>query len=830
MRYEPQKIEAKWQARWEKERAFRVTEDPSQKKYYLLEMFPYPSGKIHMGHVRNYSIGDVVARFKRMRGFNVLHPMGWDAFGLPAENAAIEHGVHPSRWTRENIDAMRAQLKRLGYAYDWERELASCEPEYYRWNQWLFLKMFERGLAYRKEALVNWCERCATVLANEQVEGGLCWRCGEEVAQREQAGWFLRITDYAEELLNDLEDLGEGWPEQVLTMQRNWIGRSEGAEIEFPLADGSGKIRVFTTRQDTLCGATFVTLAPEHPLARQLSQGGEREHEARLFLEEIGRQSSFLRAAEGTEKRGVFTGSYAINPLTRERIPIWIANFVLMEYGTGAVMAVPAHDQRDLDFARKYGLPVRVVVQPPGGGLDEATLEEAYVEEGNLVNSGQFDGLWSGEALSRIADHLEHEGLGGRTVSYRLRDWGISRQRYWGTPIPIIYCESCGPVSVPEGELPVLLPEDRELSFRGPSPLEELEDFVMTPCPCCRAPARRETDTMDTFVDSSWYFLRYCSPRYPEAPVEEGSIRYWMPVDQYIGGIEHAIMHLLYARFFTMVVRDLGLLPFSEPFSRLLTQGMVVRFSERTGHLEKMSKSRGNVVEPDEIIDRYGADTVRLFILFASPPHKELEWTESGVEGAHRFLNRLWRQAVRSFPVIKEAVGLPVDKKVPSPEGRSLRKKTHQTIRKVTEDIERRFHFNTAISAIMELTNTLSSLGPVSSADAAPLREAVESLLKLLHPFAPHFTEELWETLGHGEPLYNEPWPSFEPEVARDEELTIVVQVNGRVRSRLTVPAGIGEQELRELALADSKVKGWVSGKEVRRVVVVQKKLVNIVL
>ncbi|MFQ5893559.1 MAG: leucine--tRNA ligase, partial [Nitrospinota bacterium] len=699
----PQAIETKWQARWEEAQRFRAPEDPSRPKYYVLEMFPYPSGDIHMGHARNYVIGDVLARYLMMKGYNVLHPMGWDAFGLPAENAAIQRGVHPNTWTQENIATMRRQLKALGLAYDWARELATCDPTYYRWNQWVFLKMYERGLAYKKLSTVNWCDSCKTVLANEQVEAGCCWRCEGEVAFRELDQWFFRITAYAEELLEGLEELTEGWPERVLAMQRNWIGKSYGAEIDFPLIEASGgteAIRVYTTRQDTVFGATFMVLAPEHPLSRQLVAGSSREADALAFIAECAKEDRILRLSETGEKRGFFTGRSALNPMTKEPIPIWIANFVLMEYGTGSIMAVPAHDQRDLDFARQYDIPVRVVISPPGGGLDEATMTEAFEAEGVLVNCGSFSGMDSPRAREAIAEHFEAVGIGSKAVNYRLRDWGISRQRYWGTPIPIIYCEACGTVPVPEADLPVVLPLELDSALTGTSPLNDLAAFLEVACPSCGGPARRETDTMDTFVDSSWYFLRYTSPAYDEGPFDPEAARYWMAVDQYIGGIEHAVLHLLYSRFYTRVLRDLGLVETDEPFARLLAQGMVTKDGA------VMSKSRGNVVAPDDIGARYGADTCRLYILFASPPEKELEWTDAGVEGAHRFLQRVWR-FVTDHAERVAAVEVDADRLVDLPEPLEVvRRATHRTMKKVSDDIQDRFRFNTAIAAIMELVNT----------------------------------------------------------------------------------------------------------------------------
>ncbi len=847
-------IETKWQRIWEERDAFRVTEDPGQPKYYCLEMYPYPSGKIHMGHLRNYSIGDVVARYFRMRGYNVLHPMGWDSFGLPAENAAIEHGLHPATWTYDNIAYMREQLKRMGFSYDWGREITCSEPDYYRWNQWLFLKMYEKGLAYKKPAFVNWCEECQTVLANEQVEGGRCWRDESEVIQKELEQWFFKITAYTEELLEGVDQL-PGWPDRVKTMQRNWIGKSVGAEVNFPLVNGESPITIFTTRQDTLFGATFMVLAPEHPLALQL---GEGKADVQAFIKRMRAEDRVVRTAADTEKEGVFTGAYAINPLTEEKIPIWVANFVLLEYGTGAIMAVPAHDQRDFEFAKKYHLPLRVVIQPEEEGLAAEALAKAYEDEGVMVNSGPFNSLPSPEGREAVVRFLEERGIGKGAVNYRLRDWGISRQRYWGTPIPIIYCDQCGTVPVPYDDLPVLLPKDVEISMKGGSPLAKVESFVNVWCPTCRGPARRETDTMDTFVDSSWYFLRFCNPHARDRAVDEPKVAYWMPVDQYIGGIEHAVLHLLYARFFTKVVRDLGLVPHSEPFVNLLTQGMVcketyrcpthgLRFPQEIdpqgrctecahpveiGRTEKMSKSRKNVVDPDDLLKRYGADTARLFSLFAAPPEKDLEWSDKGVEGAFRFLNRVYR-LVDSWADELSRPAAPIsfnDLTV----GRAVHQKAHLTIKKVTEDLDRDFHFNTAIAALMELVNVLGQFelrgDPAEEAERRYVaRFAVETLLVLLAPFAPHVAEELWERLGHGSSIFEESWPVYDATVIEREEILVVVQVDGKLRSRIFLPAHAGEDELRTAALEDSRVQTWLQDKQVKRVVVVPKKLVNIV-
>ncbi len=850
-RYHPQVVEAKWQKRWEEEKTFRAVEGGDRPKYYVLEMFPYPSGRIHMGHVRNYTIGDVVARYKRMRGFNVLHPMGWDAFGMPAENAAIEKGVHPAKWTRENIAYMKGQLRRMGFSYDWDREFATCDPSYYRWEQWLFLRMLEHGLVYRKTTTVNWCEACATVLANEQVEQGRCWRCGSEVGQKELPGWFFRITKYADELLEWTGKL-PGWPPQVLTMQRNWIGKSHGAEVEFPLHGRDGSIRVFTTRPDTLYGVTFMSLAPEHPLVPELVRGTGREAEVMAFVERVRREDAIRRTAEDYEKEGVFTGAYAVNRLTGERVPIYVANFVLMEYGTGAVMAVPAHDQRDFEFARKYGLPIRVVIQPEGQSLDPDTMTEAYEDEGVMVNSGPFDGTPSREGIRAVIRYLEEKGWGRGAVNYRIRDWGISRQRYWGAPIPVVHCENCGIVPVPEEDLPVVLPEDVEFPEGRVLPLSEIPSFYETTCPRCDRPARRETDTMDTFVESSWYFARFACADYDRGMLDPDRVDYWMPVDQYIGGIEHAVLHLLYARFYTKVLRDLGLVRVDEPFTNLLTQGMVCMETQRCpehgwllpeeaedgrcrtcgrpverGRVEKMSKSKKNVVDPERLIEQYGADTARLFSLFAAPPEKDLEWSEEGVEGAYRFLRRLWRLVADNIGWLR-AVRPFGGGRLEGP-ARDLRRKAHETVRRMTTDIEERFHFNTAIAAAMELVNEMAAFRPRGDTDRAVFREAVDLLLRLLAPMVPHITEELWEALGHTTRLTDEAWPEADPEALQRDAITVVVQVNGRLRGRLEVPVDADEAFVREAALADDNVRRHIEGKEIVKVVWVPGRLVNLV-
>jgi leucyl-tRNA synthetase len=823
-------VEQKWQRHWEARGLFNTTEDNNRPKYYVLEMFPYPSGRIHMGHVRNYTIGDVVARYQRMRGFNVLHPMGWDAFGLPAENAALARGLHPAKWTYDNIAYMRNQLKALGYSYDWPRELATCDPDYYRWEQLVFTRMFRRGLAYKREAPVNWCPQCRTVLANEQVEGGLCWRCDSPVTLKELEQWFFKITHYAEELLADLEQLSH-WPERVLTMQRHWIGKSEGAEIRFPLADGGEPLLVYTTRQDTLWGATFMSLAPEHPQALSLSRGTPQEAAVRRFVEHWKTQDRSRGVLEELTKEGVFTGRYCLNPVTGRQMPIYVANFVLMEYGTGAVMAVPAHDQRDFEFARKYELPIQVVIQPPGQELQSETLTAAYEDEGVLVDSGSFSGLASGPAREAIVAFLEEKGLGRRTVHFRLRDWLISRQRYWGAPIPIIYCEDCGLVEVPDKDLPVVLPLNVEIAAVGRSPLAQMESFWKVPCPACGGPGRREVDTMDTFVESSWYFLRYACADYREGILDAPRVNYWLPVDQYIGGIEHAVLHLLYARFFTKVLRDLGLVKIGEPFHRLLTQGMVTKDGA------KMAKSKGNVVDPDDMIQAYGTDTTRLFLLFAAPPEKDLEWSDQGVAGASRFLHRLWALTQALLPDIKEVPAYQGNGADFSPGLWDFRQKVHRTIKKVTDDIEDSFHFNTAIAAVMELVNAFYQAAehlPRERLTFMVFREALQAILPLINPMVPHIAEELWQALGHTASLQEAPWPQALPEALVESAFTLVIQVNGKVRGKTLVPASASNDEIKnfavEFARADERINKWLKGQPLKKVVLApNRKLVNIV-
>ncbi len=861
-RYNPRSIEDKWQSFWEKTELFRVVENEKKEKYYLLEMFPYPSGKIHMGHVRNYTIGDVVARYKRMQGLNVLHPMGWDAFGMPAENAAIANKTHPAAWTYDNIDTMRLQLKKMGFSYDWDREIATCRPEYYRWEQWLFIKMFEKDMAYRKESSVNWCEPCQTVLANEQVEAGMCWRCGKPVRQKKLEQWFFRITDFAEDLLVHCDRL-PGWPEKVTTMQKNWIGKSIGAEIRFPIEASDESIPVFTTRQDTVYGATFMCLAPEHPLVLQLSEGTPERDNVIAFVEKMSMQDRSSKAVETYEKEGVYIGVNCINPLSGRKMPVYTANFALMEYGTGAVMSVPAHDQRDFDFAEKYGLERIVVVNPRGQDLDARTMTEAYTGEGFLVHSEEFNGLENKKALDEIAAYLEQKNLGKKTVSFRLRDWGISRQRYWGTPIPMIHCDSCGLVPVSEQDLPVLLPEDAQMLEGGRSPLPSLDYFKHTTCPKCgSSSAKRDMDTMDTFMESSWYFERYCSPRENKGMFDREAVKYWMPVDQYIGGVEHAILHLLYSRYFTRVLKEFGLVEFKEPFTRLLTQGMVCKetvscprhgflYPEEIemgdnekmickdcgspvsiGRVEKMSKSKKNVIDPNLLLGKYGADTTRLFCLFAAPPERDLEWSEQGVDGSYRFLNRIWRIAQNSMKEIRSAEPYTgalsdLDEKL-----KELYRKAHQTIKKVTGDIEDRFHFNTAISAIMELVNMMYGVEEFDKIPQGPsvMRFAMETTVLLLSPIVPHFAEELWETMGHEPSILTVAWPQYREDALSYDEILVVIQVNGKLRGKFSIDASADDDMIKKTALSDPLAQKFIKNKTIKKVIVVKKKLVNIVV
>ena len=813
-------IEKKWQQSWANQKSFKVIEDTSKQKYYLLEMFPYPSGRIHMGHVRNYTIGDVIARYKRMKGYNVLHPMGWDAFGLPAENAAIKNNTHPAKWTYENIDYMRNQLQGMGFSYDWDRELATCDGNYYQWEQKFFIELYNKGLIYRKKTTVNWCEDCQTVLANEQVIEGECWRCDNKVLPREMNGWFFKITDYAEELLTELDSM-TGWPEKVLTMQQNWIGKSQGAEIIFPIENSDKSLTIFTTRPDTIFGATFMSIAPEHPLLDELCTDPGKKEEINAFVEKAIAAKQRISYGEELEKEGVFTGSYCINPYTNQKLPIYTANFVLMAYGTGAVMAVPAHDQRDYEFAAKYDIPVKIVIEPAD---EESPSDEAYEGPGNLIDSGDFTGMPSTDAKKAITDFAKTNGFGNSKITYRLRDWGISRQRYWGAPIPMLTCDKCGIQPVPLDQLPVLLPTEVQFDQSGKSPLHTLESFYKTTCPTCGGDARRETDTMDTFVESSWYYARYTCPQYNKDMLSKDAAGYWLPVDQYIGGVEHAILHLLYSRFFTKAMRDLGYLTIDEPFTNLLTQGMVIKDGT------KMSKSKGNVVDPNTLIEKYGADTVRLFSLFAAPPQRDLEWNDQGVDGASRFLLKVFRF------VTTQPNDLDGDNNVLenlNGASRSLQRKTHQTIKKFSDDVESNFHFNTCISSVMELFNTLTALTSDSSKekpDTKYINFAIEAIIKMLYPMVPHFCAELWEHTGHTDYLENVSWPDYDPEAIKEDELTIVIQIRGKVRSRLSVPVGTDDDTLKEMALKDSNIIKFVGDAKIKKIIVVKNKLLNIVI
>jgi len=807
--YDHKQIELKWYERWAGEDLYKAEENSARPKFYVLEMLPYPSGALHIGHIRNYSIGDALARYKWMRGFNVLHPMGWDAFGLPAENAAIANQRPPREWTLSNIAKMKATHRRFQFSYDWEREVTTCEPDYYRWNQWFFLKMLERGIAYRKKALVNWCPQCGTVLANEQVVNGCCWRHeSTPVEQRALEQWFFKITQYADELLADIAQLEGNWPERVLTMQRNWIGRSEGTEAEF--GSEFGPIRVFTTRVDTIFGATCVILAPEHPLSEKMLDAAGRACAKQMVDSRANKDPGDL------EKEGFFTGHYAVNPYSGERVPVWVANFVLMTYGTGAIMAVPAHDQRDFEFCTKYGIPVRPVIRPEGAVLaDPAAMKDAFPDDGIVEQSGEFSGLRSYEARRRMSEKAEREGFGTSAVTYRIKDWGVSRQRYWGTPIPVVHCPKDGVVPVPESALPVLLPLNVDITGTGRSPLENVPEFVNVTCPKCGGPARRETDTMDTFVDSSWYFYRYCDPKNDCAPFDPKRIAYWFPIDQYIGGVEHAILHLIYSRFFTKVMRDIGLVKNSEPVKKLFTQGMVIAEGA------KMSKSKGNVVDADMLAGKLGTDTARLFVLFAGPPEKEVDWRSEGAEGIYRFLGRVYRFFTRNVDRARQ------DGRASEADRKVLRK-LHQTVKKVTEDFESRWHFNTSIAAIMELVNDLYTAEVDLS--GAVLAEVLEKLALLLGPFAPYLAQELWEELGRNGPVFRQEWPSYDSELAKEDEAQIVIQVNGKRRAHLSAPFGSAQDVLRQRALAEPKVQPFVNGKQVIKVIVVPDKLVNIVV
>lgn len=823
-KYAPHDIEAKWQKYWEENKTFKVEMDKDKPKSYVLEMFPYPSGNLHMGHVRNYSIGDVIARFRTMKGFNVLHPMGWDSFGMPAENAAIKHNIPPKKWTLENIANMTRQLKALGLSYDWDREVTTCKEDYYKWTQWFFELFYKRGLAVKKESAVNWCDTCNTVLANEQVIDGKCWRCDHEVVKKDLSQWFFKITDYADELLKDL-DLLPGWPERVKTMQHNWIGRSEGLEFSFEIPALNDTVAVYTTRPDTAYGVTFMALAAEHPLIKKICENNPKADEINAFCERVRNQSEIERTSSESEKEGVFTGVYCINPFTGRKVEIWVTNYVLYDYGTGAVMGVPTGDQRDWMFADKYGIEKIVTICPIGKELKLEEMTCAYEEkEGMLVNSGEFTGMEMHKAMSAIMDKAEAEGFGKRRVNYRLRDWLISRQRYWGAPIPIIYCPHCGEVLVPEDQLPVRLPEDVSFTAGAKSPLATSEEFVHCKCPKCGADATRETDTMDTFLCSSWYYLRYTDAHNDKKPFDKELNNYWGPVDQYIGGIEHAILHLLYSRFFVKVLRDAGLVDYDEPFSNLLTQGMVIKDGA------KMSKSLGNVVSPEEILSKYGADTARLFILFAAPPERELEWSDQGVEGSFRFLNRIWR-IVQAFEAVLAQKVTEYDHSNLSEADKDLRRVLHSSIKKVTNDIETRFNFNTAISTMMELVNALYAYKEaVKEPNAGLVYEAISDLIKMMSPFVPHITEELWRgAIDANSSVHEQSWPECDEEALKVDNVEIVLQVNGKVRGRLTVPAEATKEELEKIAMADANVQAHIGDATVRKVICVPGRLVNIV-
>ena len=825
--YDPQAIESKWQQRWDEQGVFHAEIDPARPKYYVLEMLPYPSGTLHMGHMRNYTIGDAVARYKWMRGFNVLHPMGFDSFGLPAENAAIQRGADPRQWINSNIAELTRACRRFGFSYDWRRVISTCEPDYYRWNQWFFLRLLERGLAYRKKSRVNWCTQCATVLANEQVVNGGCWRHEDTpVEARDIEQWFLKITKYSEELLRDMAELEGGWPERVLTMQRNWVGRSAGSRVKFAVGGFPGEvIEIFTTRVDTIYGSAAVILAGAHPLVAKLIAGAENQAAIEAFLARLRQSSSKAEDLATAEKEGVFTGHYAVNPFSGEKLPIWIANFVLMEYGTGAIMAVPAHDQRDFEFCKKYGLPIRVVVQNPEGALDAANLPAAYDEHqhGQLVNSGPYNGLSVEEAIRKMTADAEARGFGRGEVTYRLRDWGISRQRYWGTPIPVVYCAKCGMQPVPDNQLPVLLPDKVKLTGMGESPLAQVPEFVNTACPKCGDAARRETDTMDTFVDSSWYFYRYCDPRNDQAPFDPEIIKYWFQIDQYIGGITHAILHLIYSRFFCKVMRDLGLVNHNEPVKRLFTQGMVLR-----GGLA-MSKSKGNVVGALEMAAQYGCDTGRVYTLFAAPPEKDMEWSDESIEGCWRFLQRVYRLVNRHAGRLRgQASGRLAAR---TDKEKRLLRKAHQTLKRVTFDLDARWHFNTSVAALMELTNALQGAEPLEQEmSPAALREALELPVLMLAPIAPHMAEELWEELGHSGGITKARWPVYNQELAHEDQFEVVIQINGKLRGRILVEEGLAEEEVTRRALAEPAVAQHVDGKRVVKTIVVPNKLVNIVV
>ena len=818
-RYNFSEIEAKWQKKWEDENAFKVVEDKDKEKYYVLEMFPYPSGKLHMGHVRNYSIGDVLARFKKMKGYNVLHPMGWDSFGLPAENAAIKNNVEPSVWTWNNIDEMRKQLKELGLSYDWDREVATCHPDYYKWMQWIFIQFYNKGLAYKKENPVNWCPSYQTVLANEQVVDGKCERCGTLVGKKELSQWYFKITDYAERLLDNLDNL-PGWPNKVKLMQKNWIGKSIGAEVTFEIEGYDKGLDIFTTRADTLYGVTYMVLAPEHPYLRDLVAGSEYEPAVDKYLDEVQHLSDIERTSTTKEKTGVFIGRYCINPLNGKRVPIFISDYVLMDYGTGAIMAVPAHDQRDFEFAKAFDLEIIPVVDPEDPEIDLYDLKEAVAAEGKMINSGKFDGMNNKEAIEKVIEYLEEEGIGRKTVNYKLRDWLISRQRYWGTPIPMIHCDTCGWVPEKEENLPVMLPTDVEFTGKGESPLATSKTFVDTVCPICGKPAKRELDTMDTFLDSSWYFLRYCDAQNKDDAFSKEKTDYWMNVDQYIGGVEHAILHLMYARFFQMALYDLGLVSDEEPFKNLLTQGMVIKDGA------KMSKSLGNVVSPKEIIEKYGADTARLFILFAAPPERELDWSDKGVEGSFRFINRVYRMVYDFSQKYKDA---PDSYEIKTEADKSMAYWMNYAIKKVSDDIGERFNFNTAISTIMEMVNEMYRYKE-GEVNAGLYAAAIKNLIIMLAPFVPHVTEEMWEHLEYGGSVHEQPWPEYDENALVKDTVEIVVQINGKIKEKINIAGDLSREEMEKIAMENDKVKGLTDGKNVVKVIAVPGKLINIVV
>lgn len=821
-KYNFTEIEKKWQDVWEKEDAFKTVEDYDKEKYYVLEMFPYPSGKLHMGHVRNYSIGDVIARFKRLKGYNVLHPMGWDSFGLPAENAAIKNDIHPAIWTDSNIAEMHRQLQGLGFSYDWDREVATCKEEYYKWMQWIFIQFYNKGLAYKKDNPVNWCPSCQTVLANEQVVDGCCERCHTPVTKKRLSQWYLKITDYADRLLKDLDKM-PGWPEKVKLMQKNWIGRSTGAEVTFEIENFNKKLQIYTTRPDTLFGVTYMVLAPEHPFVPELTNGTEYEDAVKTYQEECQHKSEIERTSLTKEKTGVFTGCYGINPVNGKRVPIFISDYVMMDYGTGAIMAVPAHDQRDFEFAKKFDLDIVPVVDSQNPEIDINNLTEAFVAEGTMINSGKYTGMNNKEAIEEITKDLEADGLGKAQVNYKLRDWLISRQRYWGCPIPMVYCEECGWVPEKEENLPVKLPTDVEFTGKGDSPLKTSKTFGETTCPCCGKKAVREFDTMDTFVDSSWYFLRYCDAHNSEKPFDKKKADYWMNVDQYIGGVEHAILHLLYARFFQMVMHDLGLVDAEEPFDNLLTQGMVIKDGA------KMSKSLGNIVSPEEIQAKYGADTARLFILFAAPPEKELDWSDAGVEGSYRFLNRVYRLVQEYVNEIRGDFRGSETITIQSAEDKALNFQLNATVKKVTEDAGGRFSFNTAISSIMELVNALYKYKQ-GEVNVPLMNDAIEKLILILNPFVPHITEELWNDLGHEDRVYQQNWPEFDPAALELETVEIIVQVNGKLKDKMAFEKNAEKSAIEEAALASERVQDAIAGKSVVKTIVVPNKLINFVV